>query len=225
MNDLPDNAVKITAEEFPVSAMEMAREHGPGQLAWVWLKDDPPPEPTLAEKAAETFQNEMFGSTPWDNLPSGFRKYHIAAMQAVFDVFDLVQRSDVHGAIQVNEDEIGSLRARNTQLRSERDERLTLEESSRLAQMIDDLRLKAAQLRPLNDTAVAEWMRNAPFRNVEDHAAALCNDFGNPPMPTQEQLSKIAWPHGGKSNYFTPDQRKQLVELGIMPADQEQSDG
>lgn len=42
---MPENAVVISADEFPVSAIKMAEEYGPGQLAWVWLKDDSPSKP------------------------------------------------------------------------------------------------------------------------------------------------------------------------------------
>ncbi len=132
--------------------------------------------------------------------PSGYRWQH------VIDEFGLVDR----GEYQLYADQ--------------RDRMVDERNAARMDQAFAITKLaKATKLRPLDEEAVEKYLR----QNWADHvnrpeqvADWLCAEFGNPPMPTQEQVVDAMGIHAYDVNL------KRLAALGILPAaDQEVSDG
>ncbi len=78
MSELPENAVelyRVLSVTYRDAADVAENTYGPGRA--VWIKDDPPPEPTLAAKINNKFPP-----------PSGYRWQH------VIDEFGLVDRGE-----------------------------------------------------------------------------------------------------------------------------------
>lgn len=259
--ELPENAVNLTYGATYGKASGIADvEFGPGRL--VWLKDDPPPELTLAEKLRRW----------WNSHPR-------ATWETLTDEFDLVQRSDHEECVPVG-DWASMVEDRDTfqlelaesegfvsdlkveidndhdwlrELQTELDEakaELAKAKAGRPrgmddafhedpARYVHDLKadlagakievgrladqrdvnmaevakLRAAQLRPLDEAAVERWLRNPDRSSYWSlQAEEFCAEFGNPPMPTQEQIGEAI-----QVPFLNDAESDRLVELGILP--------